>query len=60
MPSGAAELGFTLMPMLWGWNQVEEFQSTVVAGYANYVLGMNEYVSPFPFHLTDPELFRLF
>lgn len=42
MPTGAAELGFTLMPMLWGWNQVSEFQSTVVAGYANYVLGMNE------------------
>lgn len=47
MPTGAAELGFTLMPMLWGWNQVSEFQSTVVAGYANYVLGMNEYVSLF-------------
>lgn len=42
MPDGAAEMGFTLMPMLWGYNQVSDFQSKVVAGYANIVLGMNE------------------
>ncbi|EGO27416.1 hypothetical protein SERLADRAFT_382210 [Serpula lacrymans var. lacrymans S7.9] len=28
--------------MLWGYDQITQFQQTVVAGYANYVLGMNE------------------
>jgi len=31
--------------MLWGRNQIDEFQKTVVAGYANVVLGFNELVS---------------
>lgn len=44
MPSAAAGLGFTLMPMLWGSNQISTFQQLVVAGYAEYVLGMNECV----------------
>ncbi|KAG1753855.1 uncharacterized protein EDB91DRAFT_1043138 [Suillus paluster] len=28
--------------MLWGYDQVSDFQQLVVKGYANYVLGMNE------------------
>lgn len=31
--------------MLWGYDQISDFQNLVVAGYANYVLGMNECVS---------------
>lgn len=34
--------GLQGIPMLWGYDQVSDFQSLVVAGYANYVLGMNE------------------
>jgi len=34
--------GLKGIPMLWGYDQVSDFQSLVVAGYANYVLGMNE------------------
>lgn len=29
--------------MLWGFNQVSDFQKLVVEGYASHVLGMNEY-----------------
>jgi len=28
--------------MLWGWDQVSQFQSTVVAGYADAAMGVNE------------------
>eukprot|EP00753_Platysulcus_tardus_P017719 PLAT6468.1.p1 GENE.PLAT6468.1~~PLAT6468.1.p1 ORF type:complete len:401 (+),score=-6.10 PLAT6468.1:124-1203(+) len=42
IPDNARELGFEVVPMLWGDNQVQEFQEKVVAGYANYVLGFNE------------------
>ncbi|KAF9246948.1 glycosyl hydrolase catalytic core-domain-containing protein [Melanogaster broomeanus] len=42
LPSGYQELGLQGMPMLWGWDQVTDFQNLVVKGYANYVLGMNE------------------
>lgn len=34
--------GLQGIPMLWGYDQISDFQSLVVAGYANYVLGMNE------------------
>lgn len=34
--------GLQGVPMLWGYDQVSDFQSLVVAGYANHVLGMNE------------------
>jgi hypothetical protein len=30
------------MPMLWGQDQVTEFDQVVVAGYANLILGFNE------------------
>lgn len=42
LPSGLSELGIEGIPMLWGYNQVSDFQNLVVAGYANYVLGPNE------------------
>ncbi|EIN10357.1 hypothetical protein PUNSTDRAFT_84335 [Punctularia strigosozonata HHB-11173 SS5] len=41
-PAQASKLGFECIPMLWGDNQVGQFQSVVKAGYAKYVLGMNE------------------
>jgi len=41
-PPGVDELGLTYAPMLWGWNQVSEFQEKVVEGYAKIVLGCNE------------------
>ncbi|KAG9317202.1 glycosyl hydrolase catalytic core-domain-containing protein [Chiua virens] len=41
-PDGLDALGIDFMAMLWGWNQVSSFQQLVVAGYAKYVLGMNE------------------
>jgi len=34
--------GLTGVAMLWGYDQISQFQQLVVAGYANYVLGMNE------------------
>jgi hypothetical protein len=34
--------GLTGVPMLWGYNQIDEFKSTVKAGYSTHVLGMNE------------------
>ncbi|KAF9218288.1 hypothetical protein BS17DRAFT_721660 [Gyrodon lividus] len=42
LPSKTAELGLVSIPMLWGWNQVEDFKRLVVQGYATHVLGMNE------------------
>ncbi|KAI6152077.1 glycosyl hydrolase catalytic core-domain-containing protein [Pisolithus tinctorius] len=42
LPSGLSELGIEGIPMLWGYDQVSDFQNLVVEGYANYVLGMNE------------------
>ncbi|KAH7887915.1 glycosyl hydrolase catalytic core-domain-containing protein [Phlebopus sp. FC_14] len=42
LPPGLDQLGIQGMPMLWGWDQVGDFQNLVVKGYANYVLGMNE------------------
>lgn len=32
------------VPMLWGDKQIGDFQKNVKAGYARFVLGMNEYV----------------
>ena len=32
------------MAQLWGWDQVSDFESVVKAGYADYILGPNEYV----------------
>ncbi|KAG0705481.1 glycosyl hydrolase catalytic core-domain-containing protein [Suillus ampliporus] len=34
--------GLKAIPMLWGYDQISDFQTLVVEGYANYVLGMNE------------------
>jgi len=42
IPDSARSLGFEVVPMLWGENQVSEFSQKVVKGYANYVLGFNE------------------
>ncbi|TFK56114.1 glycoside hydrolase [Heliocybe sulcata] len=42
IPDEARSLGFEVVPMLWGENQVSEFSQKVVKGYANYVLGFNE------------------
>lgn len=47
LPSSASEYGLEGIPMLWGWNQVDDFKNLVVQGYANKVLGMNEYVFDF-------------
>ena len=32
------------MAQLWGSDQVSDFESVVKAGYANFILGFNEYV----------------
>lgn len=42
IPSDAKSLGFTPVPQLWGWNQVDDFKKKVVKGYSNVVLGCNE------------------
>jgi hypothetical protein len=34
------------VPMLWGDKQIGDFQKNVKAGYARFVLGMNEWVFP--------------
>lgn len=44
-PSNAKSLGFKPIPMLHDTNQIADFQSVVVQGYSDVVLGMNEYVS---------------
>jgi hypothetical protein len=41
-PSSAAKLGFNCIPMLWGDNQISQFQSLVKPGYATHVLAINE------------------
>ncbi|KII95344.1 glycoside hydrolase family 128 protein, partial [Plicaturopsis crispa FD-325 SS-3] len=42
IPSEAKKLGLEGVPMLWGARQIDDFKKTVVKGYANWVLGMNE------------------
>ncbi|KAH0826911.1 glycosyl hydrolase catalytic core-domain-containing protein [Lanmaoa asiatica] len=42
LPSAASDLGLEGIPMLWGWDQVDDFKNMVVQGYATKVLGMNE------------------
>ncbi|KAK2466345.1 hypothetical protein APHAL10511_001987 [Amanita phalloides] len=36
------EMGFTCIPMLWGYKQIADFQRLVKPGYATHILGMNE------------------
>lgn len=43
IPTQASSLGLQGIPMLWGSDQISDFQNLVVEGYANWVLGMNEY-----------------
>jgi hypothetical protein len=38
----AKDLGLENMAMLWGFNQVTEFQKLVKKGYATAAMGMNE------------------
>ena len=33
------------MAMFWGDNQISDFESVVKAGYANFILGFNEYAT---------------
>lgn len=40
------------MPQLWGWNQVNDWESVVQAGYAKYALGMNECVNAVEVYLS--------
>ncbi|KAG6909798.1 hypothetical protein DXG01_015291 [Tephrocybe rancida] len=54
-PSNAKSLGFKPVPMLWGTSQIASFQSLVVEGYADTVLGFNEYDRP----SGDPMISRL-
>ncbi|TFY79635.1 hypothetical protein EWM64_g4374 [Hericium alpestre] len=42
IPDGARSAGFTPVPMLWGKNQVGDFQKLVKPGYATHAMGMNE------------------
>ncbi|KAG1715931.1 hypothetical protein ID866_1220 [Astraeus odoratus] len=55
LPSGLAELGLQGIPMLWGWDQVTDFQNLVVEGYANIVLGMNEPNEPSQSNLSPQD-----
>ncbi|KZT38967.1 hypothetical protein SISSUDRAFT_1046288 [Sistotremastrum suecicum HHB10207 ss-3] len=41
-PDSAKALGIGCAPMLWGWNQVSQFQSTVKPGYSNIAMAINE------------------
>jgi hypothetical protein len=41
-PSDTSSLGFTFAPQLWGYTNEAAFASTVVEGYANYALFLNE------------------
>ncbi|KAI0692653.1 glycosyl hydrolase catalytic core-domain-containing protein [Cytidiella melzeri] len=41
-PDPSHKYALEYMPMLWGTKQIEQFDQTVKAGYANYVLGFNE------------------
>ena len=45
--------GLTPVPMLWGYDQISDFQNLVVKGYANHVLGMNECVHKLPIFDLD-------
>jgi len=47
IPTQASSLGLQGIPMLWGYNQISDFQNLVVEGYASWVLGMNEYALSF-------------
>ncbi|KAG9313341.1 hypothetical protein JVU11DRAFT_5646 [Chiua virens] len=42
LPSATSDLGLEGIPMLWGWDQADDFKNMVVQGYATKVLGMNE------------------
>jgi hypothetical protein len=42
LPSQAKKLGFKAVPMLWGANQVADFERLVKPGYADTILGFNE------------------
>jgi hypothetical protein len=41
-PDDTKKLGLTCIPMLWGPNQVGDFQKLVVEGYSNIVASFNE------------------
>lgn len=41
-PSNAQSLGITCCPMLWGWNQVSQWQSEVMNSNPSCVMGPNE------------------
>jgi hypothetical protein len=51
--------GLNLIPMLWGPDQVAEFQAKVKPGYANIALGFNECVSAVPYLLNSLNFFSL-
>lgn len=46
------------MAQLWGFNQVDDFESVVKAGYANYILGPNEYA--LFYHLENALTYSLY
>jgi hypothetical protein len=54
LPSSIPD-GIVPIPMLWGYDQVTDFQTLVVAGYANTVLGMNEPNEPSQSNLTPQQ-----
>ncbi|THG97742.1 hypothetical protein EW026_g4312 [Hermanssonia centrifuga] len=41
-PDPDNQYGLEFMPMLWGTDQIDEFESVVTAGYAKYILGFDE------------------
>ena len=51
IPSVVRDLGLSPMVQLWGYKNVDEFEQNVKQGYADWILGMNEYV-PLVDHLT--------
>ncbi|KAF9221863.1 hypothetical protein BS17DRAFT_784085 [Gyrodon lividus] len=55
LPSGIQDLGLEGIPMLWGYDQITDFQNLVVKGYANYVLGMNEPNEPSQSNMSPQE-----
>ncbi|KIJ70277.1 glycoside hydrolase family 128 protein [Hydnomerulius pinastri MD-312] len=59
LPDGIAELGLQGMPMLWGYNQVDDFAKLVVKGYANIALGMNEPNEPSQSNMSPQDGFNL-
>lgn len=40
------------MAQLWGSDQISDFESVVKAGYADFILGFNEYVCQKPCYIT--------